>query len=86
MMKTKQKLTPISHKQTEAKAEVIKLGIDVHHCKYVVVAQTGNETLRSPRSFTPEAFLAWGRQIYTEVAINALREVHTRTHPTARAE
>jgi predicted RNase H-like HicB family nuclease len=26
MMKTKQKLTPISHKQTEAKAEVIKLG------------------------------------------------------------
>ncbi len=62
-MKTKQKLTPISHKQTEAKAEVIKLGIDVHHCKYVVVAQTDNETLRSPRSFTPEAFLAWARQI-----------------------
>jgi integrase/recombinase XerD len=26
------------------------------------------------------------RQIYTEVAINALREVHTRTHPTARVE
>jgi transposase len=63
MMKTKQKLTPISYKQTEAKAEVIKLGIDVHHCKYVVVAQTDNETLRSPRSFTPEAFLAWARQI-----------------------
>jgi len=43
---------------------VVRLGIDVHHCKYVVDAQTDNETLLSPRSFTPEAILAWARQKY----------------------
>lgn len=62
-MKTKQRLTPISNKQTEAKAEVIKLGIDIHQHKYVVVAQTDNETLRSPRSFTPDAFVCWAKQL-----------------------
>ena len=31
--------TPTSQKQTEAKAEVIKLGIDIHKRQYVVVQQ-----------------------------------------------
>ena len=62
-MKNKEKLTPTSHKQTKATAEVIKLGIDIHQKKYVVVSQTDNETLRSPRTFTPETFLVWAGQL-----------------------
>jgi hypothetical protein len=36
-MKPTKKLTPTSRKQTEATAEVIKLGIDIHKTKYVVI-------------------------------------------------
>ena len=56
-MKTKQKPTPTSHEQTEAKAEVIKLGIDVHKLQYVVVQQIDGEAPKSPQKFKPEAFI-----------------------------
>lgn len=62
-MKNHTPLTPISDEQTEAKAEVIKLGIDVHQKFYVVVSQTDNETFRSPRRLTPEDFIIWVQQL-----------------------
>lgn len=51
--------TPTSKKQTDAKAEVLKLGIDIHKSKYVVVAQRDEEAPKPPQTFTPESFLAW---------------------------
>jgi len=57
MMKTKQEPTPTSHEQTEAKAEVIKLGIDIHKRQYVVVQQVEGAGPKAPQKFTPEAFL-----------------------------
>jgi transposase len=63
MKNQNQQPTPTSQEQTEAKAEVIKLGVDVHAKKYVAVSQTDNETMRSPRSFTPEDFLGWAEQL-----------------------
>ena len=57
MMKTKQEPTPTSPEQTEAKAEVIKLGIDIHKRQYVVVQQVEGEGPKAPQKFTPEAFL-----------------------------
>ena len=54
---------PTSQEQTEATADVIKLGIDVHQRRYVAVSQTDNETMRSPRSFGPDEFIAWARQL-----------------------
>lgn len=58
-MKTKHRLTPTSPKQTAAKAEVLKIGIDVHKRQYVVVAQFDNQSPKSPQKFSPESFLAW---------------------------
>jgi len=49
--------TPTSQEQTEAKAEVIKLGIDIHKRQYVVVQQVEGEAPKAPQKFTPEAFL-----------------------------
>ncbi len=63
MKNQNQQPTPTSHEQTEAKAEVIKLGVDVYAKKYVAVSQTDNETMRSPRSFSPEDFLVWAEQL-----------------------
>jgi len=64
MMKNQnQTPTPTSHEQTEAKAEVIRRGTDIDQRQYVVVAQTDNETMRSPRGFTPEEFVVWARQL-----------------------
>jgi len=57
MKRTKQKLTPTSLEQTEAKAEVIKLGLDIHKRQYVVVAQFDNQAPKAPQKFSPEAFL-----------------------------
>ncbi len=57
------KPTPTSRKQTEAKADVLKLGIDIHKRQYVVVYQYDNEAPRSPRKFSPDRFLEWiGKQ------------------------
>ena len=47
----------MSREQTEAKAEVIKLGIDIHQRQYVVVQQVEGEAPKAPQKFTPEAFL-----------------------------
>ena len=58
-MKRNKKLTPTSHEQTEAQAEVIKLGIDIHKTKYVVIRQIDNLAPQSPQKFSPEEFLVW---------------------------
>ena len=58
-MKRNKKLTPTSHEQTEAQAEVIKLGIDIHKTKYVVIRQIDNQAAQSPQKFSPEEFLVW---------------------------
>jgi hypothetical protein len=52
-MKPTKKLTPTSPQQTEATAEVIKLGIDIHKTKYVVIRQIDNQAAQSPQSFSP---------------------------------
>jgi hypothetical protein len=53
------KPTPTSDKQTEAKADVIKLGIDVHKREYVVVQQIDAQAPKAPQKFTPDAFLRY---------------------------
>lgn len=53
------KQTPTSRKQTEARADVIKLGIDIHKKHYVVVRQIDGAAPQSPQKFTPEGFLNW---------------------------
>ena len=50
MTKNTKQLTPTSHEQTEAKAEVIKLGLDIHKNQYVVVQQADGQTPRSPQN------------------------------------
>lgn len=57
------KYTPTSQQQTDAKAEVIKLGIDLHASKYVVVMQIDNEGAKSPQRFKPEAFFRWAAKL-----------------------
>jgi transposase len=53
-------ITPTSSKkQTEALAEVIKLGIDIHKKKYVVVRQIDQQSPQSPQRFSPAKFLVW---------------------------
>ncbi len=37
----------------------IKLGLDIHQSKYVIVAQHDHATPKAPRSFAPEQFLPW---------------------------
>ena len=54
-----QQTTPTSNKQTEAKAEVIKLGLDIHKNQYVVVQQTDGQAPKPPQRFKPDAFLQW---------------------------
>jgi len=58
-MKRNKKLTPTSHQQTEATAEVIKLGIDIHKTKYVVIRQIDNQAEQSPQKFSPDEFVVW---------------------------
>lgn len=41
------------------RAEVIKLGLDIHANKYVVARQIDGSSPQSPQSFTPEQFLSW---------------------------
>ena len=54
-----QPTTPTSKKQDKATAEVLKIGIDIHKSKYVVVCQIDGEGPKAPQSFSPEAFFAW---------------------------
>ena len=58
-MKRKISNTPTSNEQTEALAEVIKLGIDIHKNKYVVVGQVDQQAPRRPQCFSPQKFLIW---------------------------
>ncbi len=58
-MKKRNSLTSTSTQQTEVPAEVIKLGIDIHKKKYVVVRQFDNLAPQSPQRFGPAEFLAW---------------------------
>lgn len=48
--------------KTAAKARHIKLGIDVHKRRYVVVRIIDGGTPQPPQSFTPEDFLAWAQK------------------------
>jgi transposase len=57
-MKTRN-TTPTSKKQDKAAAEILKIGIDIHKSKYVVVCQYDNQAPKAPQKFAPEAFLAW---------------------------
>ena len=59
MKNQNQQLIPTSDQQTNAQAEVLKLGLDIHKSKYVVVHQMDNQPPKSPQKFSPEAFLAW---------------------------
>ena len=59
-MKTKAKQHTLrSYEQTEAKFEVIKLGLDIHKNEYVVVEQTDAQAPKPPQRFKPDAFLQW---------------------------
>ena len=58
-MKIKNTTTPTSKKQDKAAAEILKIGIDVHKSKYVLVCQYDNGSPRTPEKFEPEAFLVW---------------------------
>lgn len=52
--------TPISSTSTTApKADLLKLGIDIHKREYVIVAQWDAQSPKCARKFTPEAFLVW---------------------------
>lgn len=56
------KTTPISKPNTTELFEVIKLGIDVHKHRYVVVRKVDGSLPQRPRSFSPETFLSWVRK------------------------
>lgn len=58
-MKKKENTTPTSKKQDKAKAEVLKIGIDVHKKDYVFVCQYDGKSPKAPQKMDPEAFLAW---------------------------
>jgi transposase len=57
-MKTN-KNTPMSQEQTKAKAGVIKLGLDIHKMKYVVVVQVDGSSPQRARSMSPDKFITW---------------------------
>lgn len=59
----KKKTTPTSPKKTtQPKADVIKLGLDIHKNKYVVARQVDDNSPQSPQSFTPEEFLVFAEK------------------------
>ena len=51
--------TTSSTKEVKTKAEVIKLGIDVHIDRTVVVMMVDGGTPKAPRKFSPPSFLKW---------------------------
>lgn len=56
--------TPTSSKNDLSRlGEVIKLGVDVHIEKYVVVMKVDSSSPERPRRFTPEQFLDWAAQL-----------------------
>ena len=58
------KTTPTSSDKDNARlGEVIKLGVDVHIEKYVVVMKIDSGSPERPRRFTPEQFLDWAAHL-----------------------
>ena len=49
----------MSQKQTKVKAGVIKLGLDIHKSKYVVVVQVDGSSPERARQMSPDRFLTW---------------------------
>jgi hypothetical protein len=50
---------PGSIQATPVRAQALKLGLDVHVDRYVVVRQLDGNTPQPAQTFTPAAFLAW---------------------------
>lgn len=59
-VKTSQSLPGFVQAPT-VKAQAIKLGLDVHADRYVVVRQIDGNTPQPAQTFTPAAFLDWGK-------------------------
>lgn len=53
------KLTSQTKRQTNTKATLIKLAVDVHAASYTVVRQVDNSRMQPPQSFAPIDFLPW---------------------------
>jgi hypothetical protein len=52
-------------KAPTVKAQALKLGLDVHADRYVVVRQVDGNTPQPAQTFTPAAFLAWVKSQFT---------------------
>ncbi len=61
--------TTSSTKEVKTKAEVIKLGIDVHIDRYVVVMMVDGKTPEAYRKFSPTSFLKWVEQQVKEARL-----------------
>ncbi len=60
-MKTN-KNTPLSQKLTEAEAGAIKLGLDIHKYKYVVVMHVDGSAPKRTKSLDQDTSISWIRQ------------------------
>jgi len=47
--------------QYQIPCAAIKLGLDIHQARYVVVVQEDHATPKPARSFRPEEFVPWSR-------------------------
>ena len=59
ILQSTQTTTPEATKTSLQPGSEIKLGLDIHSTKYVVVAQYDHATPKAPRSFAPAEFLPW---------------------------
>lgn len=59
----KPKSTPTSKINLSELGEVIKLGIDMHEHRYVVVVKADSSLPQKPRRFSPEAFFCWVEEL-----------------------
>lgn len=67
------KTTPTSPKQDNARlGDIIKLGVDVHIEKYVVVMKIDSSSPERPRRITPEQFLDWVAQLASKRPVSRL--------------
>jgi len=62
----------MSPEQTKVKAGVIKLGLDIHKSKYVVVVQVDGSSPERAKQMDPEGFLVW-----IEKQLKKADEVHS---------
>ena len=51
--------THMSEKEGKTKVDLLKVGIDMHSDRYVIVCQEGSLPLKSAQRFTPEGFFNW---------------------------